>query len=836
MKYSLKNKKYVKKSLKYRKKQNGGMPIINGHVIESGAKLVNADLSNGNLTGLNLTDCNLMYSNLQGTIFSSTVLSNVNLHGTKMQHTQFNNTIISNTCITNANLQFSDFNNSNLINCNLNLSNLNDSILFNANIINCSMQNTTMFNGNLANINALNTNFVTCDFRYSNLTYSKIINSNLEGSSFDNCNLSGADLSNSNISWASFIRSNIIGSTLNNCNVSYATFYNNDFTDVSLANVDLENCSGLFNNVYLIKGIPRSLPLGCVRYEFARGQENPNDLSTLDCTNFYEHNLQQISNDITRGIENTQKSLDTIMQFLNGLSELENILHILSEYGHILMQINPQPDQINPIDLYNEISIEIDQLRESADHHIRRAESQLDTSRDIRGRILTRNFESNIAKNQGCVIANEYINHLETTLENINQHILEMTRHILRREDVIAEYNDIIFIHDPHNIDPIDLRRPLENSGLYTNIIDDAVNIIEQTGQNENIQLHDENSIMHYCDTICQVFVNIRIKLYNLYNTNIGIYDEIDLVVARRQLADNYDEVDAQHVHNEFAKQKIFIPGIMSFFLRNIPDGEIDLDFSGNIIDFIREHMYSYIDGAVFPLEDPGMQLYNIDNIREKMRHIFERLSLQSSYNFNMVIVNDITIKNIIIAILKYVSHREKIFQSLYAYLWTDDTFNAYKPGSDAAASVSCIPGMIERIILNVKSASQVMLTLEEEHPLDDEYIRLVNIMFVPRDIMAVKSVLDKLCSKETLGLDKSGRLNLLKSAMLSEAKRQLIEVYNVPELNIENHLAYIDINNKIDTFLSLPDSAGARLDDTIADDDLLKMLLCSEYPELDDE
>ena len=821
MKYSLNNKKYnkkLKKSVKHPKKIYGGMPMINGYVIEPGTNLARANLNGINLTGLNLTNCNLYYANLQGAILNSATLANVNLEGAKLMNAQLYDTNLSNSHIIWANLYSANLANSICFNCDFNASSLQNTDLINANLTNSTFNSSNLINANLSNADLTNTQMVSAVLRNTDLTNTTFVNANLYYAYFSNSVFRNADIRNANLKNSDLMYTNFENSILDNCDVIGAHFHNNNFNNASLDNINLEESYGNFNGVYNISHNPSSLPLGCV----IRNHEN-GLASIFDCTGFYHHNLEEIDIYLTASIEDMSNSLDIMVRFLDDLEKMKHILHVLSEYAYILNRDNLDVD---PLGMYIQASEQITNLRTQYNVICEIANSQLDESNAILNAIHDENFRTNRIRNELYDRANRFPNDLLETKDNLNNGILNIDQHISQIHIVLYRFQDMISLHNQEDIHPINLRRPIVGSNLYSNIVVDATDIITENNQTDNIQLRDENSIIYYCDVICQVFNNIRLELFYIYQDEIENDIEMDEV----------DEVDAQHVHNEFTKQKIFIPGIMEFFMRNIPDGEKDLTFSGNMVEFIREHMYSYIEGAVFPEEEAGMQLYNADNIRQKMTHIFERLSLQSSYNFNMVIINDITIKNIIIAILKYIRHREKIFQSLYVYLWSDDTFNAYQPGSDAASSVSCIPGMIERIILNVKSASQVMLTLEGEHPLDSEYIRLVNIMFVPNNIMAIKSVLDSLCSKKTLSLDRVGRLSLLKSAMLLEVKRQLIEVYNIPELNVESHLAYIDISDKIDTYLSLPDSTGSRLDNVIADDDLLKMLLCSEYPELDDE
>jgi HAMP domain-containing protein len=198
----------------------------------------------------------------------------------------------------------------------------------------------------------------------------------------------------------------------------------------------------------------------------------------------------------------------------------------------------------------------------------------------------------------------------------------------------------------------------------------------------------------------------------------------------------------AYEIHNAFtefqAKKNAYLALIAE------PDNEY-----GNIINYVYENYFSII-GQLFPNDAVEK--------RKQLKKVIKKI-MDSRFD---------EYKDLIGKTVSFVTKQDNDFKEQYILAFLNDTCNAYATGSDRT---SCVKGIIERIILSVGSAVQILCMDHCENETYQKLNALMNPKFKAAD--AANSWFETAeTNAEIQGMDKAGRKNNFIEYLKSEAIR----------------------------------------------------------------
>jgi len=198
----------------------------------------------------------------------------------------------------------------------------------------------------------------------------------------------------------------------------------------------------------------------------------------------------------------------------------------------------------------------------------------------------------------------------------------------------------------------------------------------------------------------------------------------------------------AYEIHNAFtefqAKKNAYLALIAE------PDNEY-----GNIINYVYENYYAII-GQIFPNDAVEK--------RKQLKKVIKKI-MDSRFD---------EYKDLIGKTVSFVTKQDNDFKEQYILAFLNDTCNAYATGSDRT---SCVKGIIERIILSVGSAVQILCMDHCENETYQKLNALMNPKFKAAD--AANSWFETAeTNAEIQGMDKAGRKNNFIEYLKSEAIR----------------------------------------------------------------
>ena len=275
------------------------------------------------------------------------------------------------------------------------------------------------------------------------------------------------------------------------------------------------------------------------------------------------------------------------------------------------------------------------------------------------------------------------------------------------------------------------------------------------------------NAYLHYTDLTNADLEGVNLQR-TLYENVIGI----DHIIAEYMVEDNDTDDDdyipldqnegvAFEIHNAFYKFKLIKNQYIT--LINQPDKQYE-----NIYSYIQE-IFPYHINVLFPNDSEKINQFNT---------AFDKIN-------NRIDRKD---KDVIGKSIDFVFAQDDNFKTQYLISFLNDSCNAYRGAVD---NTSCVKGIIERLVLSVKSAIEVLCVGDETCSGNETYSKL-NVLF-KFDIDEEANKWFENADKDTeMTTDKDGRRTNFMNYLRDKARE-----LNIYSEQFENYL--IEYTDKID-------------------------------------
>ena len=275
------------------------------------------------------------------------------------------------------------------------------------------------------------------------------------------------------------------------------------------------------------------------------------------------------------------------------------------------------------------------------------------------------------------------------------------------------------------------------------------------------------NAYLHYTD-----LTNADLEGVNLQRTRYENVIGIDHIIAEYMVEDNdtdnedYIPLDqnegvAFEIHNAFYKFKLIKNQYIT--LINQPDKQYE-----NIYSYIQE-IFPYHINVLFPNDSEKINQFNT---------AFDKIN-------NRIDRKD---KDLIGKSIDFVFAQDDNFKTQYLISFLNDSCNAY---SGAVDNTSCVKGIIERLVLSVKSAIEVLCAGDETCSGNETYSKL-NVLFKFDIDEEASKWFDKADKDTEMTTDKDGRRTNFMNYLRDKARE-----LNIYSEQFENYL--IEYTDKID-------------------------------------